>query len=157
MKTRSYTSQHLPFVSDVPSYREGWTQWWTSCQPPWRRGKGWPLPRVNEGTTNWAKMGTRGQSGLFLVVFSTVLWVYSIQSEEEWVEFDKAVDDVEWVINQVMESLKALQASTPPVPLAQPAPGKDAEKSKPEVTWMVRATGKRQPKPSRKLLEAVGT
>ena len=156
MKTRSYTSQHLPFVSNVPSYRDSWTQWWTSCQPPWRRGKGWPLPRVNEGTTKWVKIGARGQNGLFLVVVSTALWAYSIQSEEEWVEFDKAVDDVEWVIGQVTESLKALQESTPPALPAQSAPSENPQKSKP-VSWMVRATGKRQPKPSRKLREGGGS
>ncbi|KAF9781857.1 hypothetical protein BJ322DRAFT_1010522 [Thelephora terrestris] len=154
MKTRSYLPAHIPFISNVSSYRDGWMKWWTSCQPPWRRGKGWPLPRDNEGTTNWVKIGARGQNGLFLVVVSTTWWAFSIRSEEEWVEFDKAVDDIRWVIDQVMESHKALQASEPPAPLAQPAPSQNPQKSKPEVTWMARATGKRQPKPSRKLLES---
>jgi hypothetical protein len=150
MKTRSYLPAHIPFISNVLSYRDGWVKWWTSCQPPWRREKGWPLPRDSEGTTNWVKIGARGQNGLFLVVVSTAWWAFSIRSEEEWVEFDKAVDDIKWVIDQVTESYKVLQASKPPAPPA-PAP---SQKPQPEVPWMARATGKRQPKPSRKLLEA---
>lgn len=143
-----------PFVSNVSSYRDSWIKWWTSCQPDWRRGKGWPLPRDNEGTTNWIKIGVRGRNGLFLVVISTAWWAYSIRSEEEWVEFDKAVDDVGWVIEQVTNALKALQATLPPAP---PAPSTTPQNSIPGAAWMIRATGKRQPKPSRKLLEAGGS
>jgi hypothetical protein len=150
MKYRDYTTDRIPFVSDVASYRNSWILWWTSCQPAWRRSKGWPLPREDEGTTNWVKVGIRGQNGLFLVVMSTTWWAYSIKSEEEWREFDEAVEDVEWVIGQVAHSLKALQGLIPPT---QPAPSK---KPKPSASWMVRDTAKRQPKPSRRLLEAGG-
>ena len=156
IKNRSFTPNHTPFVSDVPSYRKSWILWWTSCQPSWRR-KAWPLPRDNEGTTNWMKIGARGRSGLLLVVLSTAWWAFSIKSNEEWVIFDEAVDDVEWVIGQVTDSSKALEASTPapakPAP-AKPAPSKKSQKPKSNVGWLVRPAGKRQPKPSRKLLES---
>lgn len=157
MQSRAFTKNKIPFVLDVSSYREDWIIWWTLCQPPWRREKGWPLPRDNENATNWVKFGARGQSGLFLVVISTTWWAYSIRSKEEWVEFDKAVEDLEWVINQVTDSLKALQASQPPAPPVQIATRDDPQKSKQGVAWMTRAAGKRQPKLTRKLLELGGS
>jgi hypothetical protein len=151
MKKRSYMPEHTPFIADVSSYCDTWMKWWTSCQPAWRREKGWPLPRDNDGTTNWIKVGVRGQNGLFLVVMSTAWWAYSIRSEKEWAGFDEAVDDVEWVIGQVISSLKALRKSTPPI---QPAPPKKSQKPNSGVRWMDRDANKRQPKLSRKLLDA---
>ena len=86
---------------------------------------------------------------------STALWACSIRSEKEWAEFDEAVADVEWVINQVIDSLQVLQASTPLPPAKEPAPSKASQKPKSNITWLARPSGKRQPKPSRKLLEAM--
>src|ERR1700743_188298 len=153
MKARKFSADNVPFVSDLSSYRDHWVKWWTSCQPAWRRGKGWPLPRENEGTTNWVRVGARGQNGLFLVVLSTAWWAYSVRSEKEWAEFDEAGEDVGWVIGQVIGSVKALQASRPDL---RPAPSKTPQQPASSVAWMARETGKRQPKVSRKLLEASG-
>ena len=152
MRSRSYSTANIPFVSNVPSYHNNWVKWWTSCQPAWHR-KEWPLPRDNEGTTNWVRVGACGQNGLFLVVLSTAWWAYSVRSEKEWAEFDEAVEDVAWVIGQVIGSVKALQASQPDL---QPAPSKTPQQPASSIAWMARETGKCQPKVSRKLLEALG-
>jgi hypothetical protein len=112
------------------------------------QGKGWPLPRENEGTTNWLKVGVRRQSGMFLFIMSTAWWAYSIETEEEWNRFDEVVEDVEWVIGQVTCSLKQF-----PRPI-QPTQPISSKKSKSSASYMVRKTGKRQPKLTRKLLEA---
>ena len=143
---------NIPFVSNVPSYRDNWVKWWTSCQFAWCQ-KEWPLPRDNEGTTNWVRVGAHGQNGLFLVVLSTAWWAYSVQSEKEWAKFDKEVEDVAWVIGQVIGSIKALQASQPNL---QPTPSKTPQQPTSSVAWMAHRTGKHQPKASRKLLEASG-
>ena len=153
MRYRSYAPEHTPFISNLSSYRDSWVRWWTSCQPAWRKGKGWPLPRDHDDATNWVKIGACGQSGLFIVIVSTAWWAYSIKSEEEWVKFDEAVDDVKWVIEQVTGSLTELGASRPPTRVVAP---KKSQKPNSSATWMTRETGKRQPKPSRKLLEAGG-
>jgi hypothetical protein len=151
MRVREYAQDRIPFISDVASYRESWMEWWTSCQPAWRQGVGWPLPREHEGTTNWVKVGVRGQSGFFLVVMSTAWWAYSIKTEEEWSQFDEAVEDVEWVIGQVTCSLKA---SLGPIQPTRPATSDKSQKPKSTASWMVRDSGKRQPKASRRLLES---
>jgi len=152
MNKRSYKADFIPFVADLSSYRGGWVAWWTSCQPAWRQDKGWPLPRDNASTTNWVKVGARGQSGLFLVIMSTTWWAASIKSEKDRAEFDEAVDDVRWVIDQIIDSLKALPASAP----SAPEESSRKRPSSPDIGWMARADGKRKPRPSRRLLEGGG-
>ena len=154
MKARSYKPEHIPFVPNIISYHEKWTTWWTSCQPAWRQKQGWPLPRDDPSVGKWGlKAGARGQNGLFLVIVSTAWWASSIQSEADWVAFDEAVDDVRWVIDQVISALNALPAPAPPPPYTQSDTSKE---QLPGATWMARTSGKRQPKPSRRLLESGG-
>jgi len=151
MKTQSYASTQVPFICDVGVYSGTWITWWASCQPAWRQNKGWPLPR--DGSATWgAKSWARGHNGLFLVVMSTAWWASSIQSAKDWVEFDEAVEDVQWVLDQLITSFETLPAPAPPtrsdIPKV-PVPAQGA-------TWMARESGKCQPKPSRRLLEGGG-
>ena len=150
MKVRAYTADHTPFVANVSSYCSNWIEWWTLCQPSWHRNKGWPLPRDNASTTNWAKVCARGQSGLFLLIMSTTWWAASIRSEKDWSEFDEAMDDLHWVICQATDSLKTL--STP----ALPAPTKTSQQLASGIGWMTHAGGKRQLRPTARLLEGGG-
>ena len=115
MKSWAYTVDHIPFIANVSSYRSNWIKWWTSCQPAWRQDSGWPLPRDSVGTTNWAKACAQGQNGLFLIIMLTTWWVASITSEQDWAEFNEAVDDIHWVIDQILDSLQTL-----PVRVAKP-------------------------------------
>jgi hypothetical protein len=80
------------------------------------------------------------------------MWAFSAKSEEDWAEFDEAVDDLKWVINQTIDAYKAI---TPPTP---PAPTESSEVSEPPEgpNWMARTGGKRKAKPSRKILEGGG-
>ena len=114
MKTWSYKPHQIPFISDVNSYYRKWTTWWTPCQPAWRQNKGWPLLRDILSTTNWGiKAGACGQNSIFLVM-STAWWASSIKSKKDWAWFDKAVEDVQWVIDQAIDSLEVLLAPAPP-------------------------------------------
>ena len=114
MKTRSYHEKDIPFVSDLGQYARAWTEWWTFCQPSWRQDGGWPLPKDDQTSTNWCKVGNHGRNGLFLVVMSTTWWASSVQSTKDWTEFDEAVEDVQWVIDQVITSVEALPSAVPP-------------------------------------------
>ena len=153
MKARSYMSDHIPFVSDVELYLKRWVAWWSLCQPTWHQGKGWPLPMDDPDATDWGiKAFARGQNGLFLIIVSTTWWASFIQSAKDWSTFDEAVEDIQWVIDQATIFLKpvlvpkaSMRSTTPPELV--PAPG---------ATWMARESGKRRPKPSRRLLEGGG-
>jgi len=153
IRSRSYKPECIPFIPNVGSYHKKWTTWWTSCQPAWRQDKGWPLPRDGPSVANWGiKAGARGQNGLFLVVISTAWWASSIRSEKDWAEFDEAVEDIQWVINQATNSLELLPAHTLPPPLTRSNTPQESAPT-PAAAWMTRADGKRQPKPSRRMLE----
>ena len=149
MKSQAYTEDRIPFVADISLYCGNWIKWWTSCQPAWRRNSGWPLPRNDTGTTDWTKICVCGQNGLFLIVMSTTWWAASIVSEEDWVEFDEAVDDIHWVIGQIQDSLSALPVPTPP------ETSEDLPSSS-NIGWMAHANGKHRPKPTARLLEGGG-
>ena len=156
MRVRSYEAGHIPFVSDIGSYSKNFILWWTSCQPAWRRDKGWPLPRDDSSAAAHNLNVARGQNGLFLVIISTALWASSIKSERDCVEFNEVVDDIQWVINKTIDSLKVLPAPAPPAPV--PAPSDTSLKPGPALgtIWMSRGEGKRRPKPSHRLLEGGG-
>jgi hypothetical protein len=88
---------------------------------------------------------------LFLVIISTAFWASSIESADDWADFDRAVDDVTWVISQIMDVIEKL----PPVP--QPAPPEAPKQQAPSKggKWMVRGAEKRVVKPSRKMKEVM--
>ena len=148
MKTQAYSPHHIPHVSNVQSYRNSWVAWWTSCQPPWRRENGWPLSRECPSTVNWAKVGARGQSGLFLVIMSTTWWATSIKSEDDWAEFDAVVDDLKWVIDRIIE---ALPAHTPSETSDTPNTPEPVEL----LNYLVCGAGKRKTKPTAWILEGM--
>jgi hypothetical protein len=81
---------------------------------------------------------------------STTWWAASIKSEKDWAEFDEAVDDIHWVIDQAIDFLKALPT------LAPPAPPETSQKPVSGIGWMARENGKRQLRPTARLLEGGG-
>lgn len=154
MKGRSFTSNHLPYIDDTDAYSRTWIAWWTTCQPSWRQHKGWPLPREEGRNVNWGKLGARGQNGIFIVVMSTTWWAACLKPTDNRVAFDEAVDDIRWVIGRILESL--LSSAPGAMEAADNAsPRQVAKKPTSTATWQARGDGKRQSKPSRKLLEAL--
>ena len=153
VKGRSLSPDRMPFITDTAAYGEGWIAWWIACQPAWRQGKGWPLPKERGDNVKWGKLGARGQNGMFLVVMSTTWWAASLKPTDDRGTFDGAMDDIRWVILQILEPLpatdaqRATQDPTPP-----PASQKPVSTA---ATWQTRTDGKRRSKPSRKLLEAL--
>lgn len=154
MKGRSFTSDRLPHVNDIDAYGRAWIAWWTACQPSWRRCGGWPLPREHGERVNWGKLGARGQNGIFTVIMSTTWWAASLQPTDHRGTFDEAVDDVQWVIERILESLHAPALAVPETADDPPMPH-GAQNPTNTATWQARGEGKRQSKPSRKLREAL--
>jgi len=160
MKARLYTTDRIPHVSDTEVYGKQWIEWWRTCQPPWRQAQGWPLPRDEwHDKAKWGKLAARSQNGLFVVIMSTTWWAASLKPADNRRPFDEAVDDVRWVIERMLESLSGsgttgtIQGPSHPQDLqVPPSPGNQVPTGL-TATWMAREGGKRQPKPSRALLE----
>ena len=146
VKNRTYTDNQIPHVADVCVYATAWISWWKACQPPWRQNEGWPLSREVPDPAEWGKLNARSQNGMFLVVMSTTWWALALKSPDDRHAFDEVVDDLRWVLEQLLAPTDPIQNPTPDTPqVANP----------PKVTWMERKAGKRQPKPSRALLESM--
>ena len=149
LKWRSYSTDRIPFISNVDAYRKNWLLWWTDCQPPWRKTTGWPLSRDQGTNSGWGKLAARGQNGLFIVIMSVAWWGFSLKSADDQRLFDEVVVDIQWVVEQM---LKLLPASTPDIPHNVPPPPAAQKDLPPATNWFVRAEGKRQPKLSHKVL-----
>lgn len=145
IKARSYDARHIPHVPDANMYHTCWLQWWTVCQPAWRKANGWPFLKEGDTGVGWGKLASRGQNGMFVVIMSTTWWAFSIKSPEERHAFEEAVDDVRWVLEEL---LKLHSTSNTPDPLPPPGPPNAPIST---ATWLTRSAGKRQSKPSYKL------
>ena len=153
MKTRLYSADRIPFISDTSAYGRAWTTWWMACQPSWRQNKGWPPPRDEGKDPKWGKLTARGQNGMFIVVMSTTWWAASLKPSDDRAAFDEAVEDIRWVIERVTEFLLLPGPGTTQV-TRDPSPAQDPH-NPPTATWQAREEGKRRSKPSRKLMESL--
>ena len=89
---------------------------------------------------------------MFIVVMSTTWWASSLKPTDDRHPFEEAVDDIRWVIKQILKSLPASGTANTTHDTPPPA---DAQKSMPAAAkWSVRPGGKRQPKLTHKLLES---
>lgn len=150
VKNRGYTDNQIPHVADISEYATKWISWWKVCQPPWRQDEGWPLLREVPDRTKWGKLTACSQNGMFLVVMSTTWWALALKSPSDRHTFDEAVDNIRWVIEQVLG-----EPPTPTNAVQDPAPAPLQVANPPKVAWMARGEGIRKPKPSRALLESM--
>lgn len=88
---------------------------------------------------------------MFLVVMSTTWWASSLELAADKSVFNEAMDDIKWVIDQIMEPPPI--SITPGVIAQEPSsPSGTQHVATPAIPWFVRTEGKRRPKPTRKLL-----
>jgi len=85
---------------------------------------------------------------------STTWWAASLKPTDNRDVFDEAVDDIRWVIEQILEPLEK------PAPVTteaakDPSPPQGVQKSIPTATWQARGDGKCQSKPSLRLRESL--
>jgi hypothetical protein len=131
-------------------YSNTWFAWWRACQPPWRQSQEWPFQKEAPDTAKWGKLAARGQNGMFLVIMSTTWWALSLKSANDQRIFGEAVDDIHWVVKQVLKQSFSTTNTT-----QDPSPEPSPTNAPPMVTWMTRTEGKRRPKPSRALLQSM--
>lgn len=154
MKTRSFSPDRLPYIFDTGAYGRMWTAWWMACQPSWRQDRGWPIPKERDSNAKWGKLTARGQNGMFIIVMSTTWWAASLKPTDPRDTFDEAVDDLKWVIEQMIESLLLPVPRTTEV-AQDPSPAQGAQIPASTATWQAREEGKRKSRPSRRLLESL--
>lgn len=145
MKSRKYTKKSLPVVDDIRKYRDNWIGWWTASQPKWRSTESWPFPKSVENIGGWEDFPARGPNGIFLAVMATCWWAQAMTSAEDFMLFEEVVDDVHWVIQQLIHSHSSQAVPDKPQP---PLP----------TSWtrtFARSDGKRQVKPSQRVRDTL--
>ena len=152
-------------VNDIDRYRVEWIGWWTACQPKWRSTQSWPFPKGGGGDGSWEEFPARGKDGIFLAIMATCWWAQAVASAEDFLLFEEAIDDVHWVVQELIRISSLLSASDKPqlTPSAsdnpQPAPSpSDKLQPAPSSSWtrtFSRDDGKRAVRPSRRVRDTL--
>jgi len=78
--------------------------WWSAAQPGWRETSDWPFVQEDADGRDWGSLADGGKDGLFLTLVSLGWWVLAREPSQDS-KVDKAIQDVTWVINQVVSYL----------------------------------------------------
>jgi hypothetical protein len=101
---RKYDSQ--PNISrELKSFMISWWKWWTVLQPPSRRN-GAELSREVVNGELWAEIRKGSQNGLFTVILCLAWWQRAASTSAQIKEFKVAVEDVIWVMDQILREGK---------------------------------------------------
>ena len=152
LKGRKYAEKFLPVVDDIRRYRDNWVGWWSASQPKWRSTESWPFPKGDKGSGSWEDFPARGSNGIFLVIMTMCWWAKALESTDDFIQFEEAVDDIHWVINQFAD------AHSPPSASDEPQPPPSASRPPPSASWphtFSRSDGKRAVKPSQRVRDAL--
>lgn len=79
-------------------------------QPAWRDGDslGMAIPT----NADWGSVLRGGPNGLFLVILALSWWVEGMQPDQQDLELFKAVNDVEWVLSELVATLSLASGET---------------------------------------------
>jgi len=101
---------------NISEYQPAWHAWWFAMQPDWRQKASktsWPLSRAlsPDDRHDWNHLFRAGPNGLFLLMMSLAWWAESIAKSAvpQYHEFGIAVDDVLWVLSDIMLQLPTAQ------------------------------------------------
>ncbi|KAJ6481582.1 hypothetical protein C8R47DRAFT_937339, partial [Mycena vitilis] len=93
----SRARNHIPKLGDIDEFGRTWWGWWIDINPT-VRGQQQPLQRKE--IKDWEGMDICGQNG-FLNVLATLKW-WRDALETESSEWKAGVDDVTWVIQEML-------------------------------------------------------
>jgi hypothetical protein len=92
-----------PSIEDPEEFHQRWLAWWQSCQPKWRSTETWPYLHDGPKGKDWSRLNITGPHGLFAVVMSASWWANSMGSDASHNPFSAAVEDLQWVIENLVE------------------------------------------------------
>jgi hypothetical protein len=95
----------VPSIKPGP-YGQRFMAWWRLLQPSWRIDEDLLVRSATQGE-NWQGLRKGGTAGIFVVIMGLSWWIKSQLGERDPIAWT-AVDDVWWVIQQMMNSTPAL-------------------------------------------------
>ncbi|KAJ7621441.1 hypothetical protein FB45DRAFT_707048, partial [Roridomyces roridus] len=78
--------------------------WWVQINPSWRKKAG---TLVQEGTGSWDELNKPGMNGLLNVLACLRWWDAVVETKQQRDEWDRAVADVRWALEQMTASIAA--------------------------------------------------
>ncbi len=97
-------------VPKLADFEEKWFEWWVDLQPEERGGR-WPLSREFDTSKEdvWVRTAKGSMHGSYVLALSMAMWRQLYREDDSMEDFNKAFDDVVWVLDH---SLAALRSGT---------------------------------------------
>lgn len=110
---RSFIRKKFPSIDDPDAYGKQWVEWWKNVQPGWRDVEDWPNQPAGANEKDWGCLPSGGKDGLFIVMVSLGWWILAQAPSKNQLLID-SIDDVTWVVNNLISLLSAACDSPPP-------------------------------------------
>ena len=102
----------VPLITNLQQFQEKWIIWRGSCQPKWRSTQTWPYSHEDTEGKDWAWLDVTGPHGLFAIIMSTSWWAIAVDPNSHGV-FNAAVNDLLWVMENLIKTNSQLQVTRP--------------------------------------------
>lgn len=91
-------------LGGVDEFAEQWWTWWSALNPESRERDvytGRIIPG-GDGDDDWTEFHRPGQCGMLTILYTPFWWFGKIVSEEQQVLWTRALEDVGWVLKQLL-------------------------------------------------------
>lgn len=92
-------------LADLPAFKRSFQTWYDGMQPSWRSKveDRWVRAKVGRKKLDWELLDVRGVNGMLTVIATLYWWGMAVRnhSQDEYDEWEAAVDDVSWVLQKM--------------------------------------------------------
>lgn len=98
-----------PPIQDIHTFANQFWTWWCGLQPAWRKLSipqyGQAVPALRTVAGGWAELDKPGLNGFLSIIAALNWWGAQVQAEEaQFLFWNAAVEDVSWVMEQLIET-----------------------------------------------------
>ncbi len=150
---------------DVADFGDEMRRWWSTLMPKWRYPLGstdaakdkWPLQRNLPDSESWSKVRKVGPNGLFLVLLGLAWWKSATAAGQgARREYSSVVEDVAWVVSNIVKNVVPFALREPPAPALSPIPPASSTETTTSGTAVTTTKRGRTSRPSQKKLGSSG-
>lgn len=96
--------ENEPYIVNLEEYADEWWTWWTNLQPPSREkdAKAQLCQQVGADET-WDELRKGSVNGFYGIVCTLAWWMKSLKTDEDKESFSGALDDVMWVLTEMLK------------------------------------------------------
>lgn len=110
-KNNKTSSRRPPaeILGEVDKFATSWWTWWSALNPEWRErdvATGRIIVGGGADDGDWTGFDRPGQCGLFSVLYSLFWWYSSVATEDQHTLWQSALEDVSWVVNELLNENK---------------------------------------------------